>query len=117
MDNIEQLMIRACKSLKPSKRLKSIRKRFYLLDGMGSDENWNVNMLTDIVDKYCPIPMNEFMTRYESQILYNSMRKEKLNTKQIISIILINQVRLCKANILIKQGYKVPCKFRKGGKF
>lgn len=58
MDKVEQLLIRACKSNDPARRLLSVHRRFY-----GAYKNNNarnlvciIGILAPIVDKYKPYP-------------------------------------------------------------
>ena len=50
MENIEQLFIRACKSLEPKKRVFSVYRRFYLQ--CDDPTPHLVDILTSIIDKY-----------------------------------------------------------------
>lgn len=56
MDKLKQLLIRACKSKKPQKRLESLRKRFWL---DCSEETVTISALAGICDDYLDITINK----------------------------------------------------------
>jgi len=59
MNKIDQLFIRACKSKNPHKRLKSIRRRFYIR--LNDDDKYITMKLAELCDKYIPIKSTKLL--------------------------------------------------------
>lgn len=59
MTNLEQLFIRACKSEDPLTRLRSVRRRFYIVDY--DHDLYLMETLADICDKYSLVTVHELL--------------------------------------------------------
>ena len=67
MDDITQLLIRACKRMDSTKRLLRVYRRFYLPGTQ--DEEYQLKalacILAPLVEKYCPLSVSECITSLE----------------------------------------------------
>ena len=73
MNKIDQLIVRACKSKDPEKRLDSVVRRFYLQQPNDSDKKYQLlNILVQIVNDYklCSITQALFAYQEASYIQY-----------------------------------------------
>lgn len=92
MKNIEQLIVRACKSDNPQKRLASVYRRFWLSPRMfGSSMAAIVmtNQLADLCQKYQLIELDKYVNKMQQSPL--SGEEETINQRQYR--ILIETVR------------------------
>jgi hypothetical protein len=77
MNKIDQLFIRACKSKSAYKRLKSIRKRFYI--SLNDDDIYITMKLAEICDKYLPVKATKILEEFTHPfIMPESTLQEKL---------------------------------------
>jgi hypothetical protein len=109
MNKTELLFIRACKSCKP-KRLKSVYRRFYLKYYQDACDNFILNILTDICDKYLDVSLSKFI----QDVNHEKVMDKMLNNKRIEIEIQISVVRnyIAFADIDKFPGYIAPCRFR-----
>ena len=62
MDKTTQLMIRACKSLNPQQRLRTVYRRFYYRgDSVGQENAALVSILSRVCEEYAPIRLTVLM--------------------------------------------------------
>jgi len=110
MDNLDQLLIRACKSKEPEIRLRSVYRRFYL----STDDEIRVRVsLVAILARICDDNLTSTITEVITGLSPN--RYNILNTKteyldRTLSF-LISKIRLAKTDDL--QGLTPPAKFRR----
>ena len=77
MTKIDQLFIRACKSKDPYKRLKSIRRRFYIR--LNDDDKYITMKLAEICDTYIPVKsIKIFEDLTHPFVMRNATIQEKL---------------------------------------
>ena len=117
MTKLDMLLIRACKTENPNKRLRSIYRRFYL---NSKEYEFNlVGIMSKIVDEYCPITMIEYFRikdekkrQYDTCLaVHGEMPPEEW--EQELNI-LINHIRFNFNNEHFKEtGCKVPIIFRR----
>lgn len=69
MNKIDQLTVRACKSLDPDTRLESIIRRFYLT-GSKTNELLLISLLSGVVDNYHPIKSNKLINTMLSSMFH-----------------------------------------------
>ena len=115
MDKIEMLFVRACKSINPQQRMKSVYKKFYL----GSDIEFerNINMiLADIIDEYFPMKIEDYIRSLsEKKWLdesYNPKPKTPIDDWEYTLDVLINHIRFIKSDQFLESGCILPRKFR-----
>lgn len=90
-DTIHTLFIRACKSKDPEKRVSSVYRRFYMSYGNADTNAIIVSLLTEIVDKYCPIHLHNLLRELSPQAYFYNPETEYW-TK--VKSILISHIRL-----------------------
>jgi hypothetical protein len=109
MDNVKQLLIRACKSAEPQKRVRRVYRRFYLSSGDDAYINTALcGILAGIVDKYCPMTSCEFINQMSPD--RDWMHPEGDYHGRALSV-LISKIRLTDASSF--QGLRPPSMFRK----
>ena len=123
MNGFDQLFIRACKSRNPFKRLKTLRKRFYL-ERDDSDHDlyaWIVEIGMEVVHNTIGFSVDRF--RYFSQdnsavseMQFNPDKFKDWNFNQRRNYVNAYALRLyfahTKKDNLLKIGYVSPCRFR-----
>ena len=105
--NIEQLFIRACKVLDSDKRIRSVYRRFYCLDG--NPEPHIILILADICDKYIPMKISEVIDALNPSQSWNHQNSKYVCNDVCLSA-LISRIRL--SNIDSFPGISTPAKFR-----
>ena len=70
MDNISQLLIRACKSKNPTRRLKSVYRRFYGRYDERTEDVAISDILVHLVDKVAPMKLSEYLREVSSYKSY-----------------------------------------------
>jgi len=104
MTKIDQLFIRACKSKDPYKRLKSIRRRFYIR--LNDDDKYITMKLAEICDTYIPVKsIKIFEDLTHPFVMRNATIQEKLFR------LFLNNIRF--AEITAFPGMIPPAMFRK----
>lgn len=107
MTNLENLFIRACKSLKPETRLNSIVSRFYLRD---SDKEKNkyflIGLLSEIIDNYFDFELFKILNEVNDKMICY-----KFEYKDAMLRTLINVIRF-KDKEKLPDGYRIPAVFR-----
>ena len=71
MNKIEQLLVRACKSLDPDTRLESVVRRFYMT-GSKTNQTLIISLLCNFTDEYCPIKSHKLVSDVLSITYYES---------------------------------------------
>ena len=108
MDNTTQLLIRACRSRHPHKRVRSVYHRFYLTIPKPEHENFFMcGILINIVEQYCPMKPNEVIRELAPNYLLND--KDKPYYDRALKM-LISKIRLSNAERF--KGLTTPAKFR-----
>lgn len=64
MDKTEQLVIRACKSLNPDRRLQSVYRRFYFSGGSDHSKVGLARILSRVCDTYLNVPMSTLLNAF-----------------------------------------------------
>lgn len=115
MDSKTQLLIRACKSGDPDKRLKSIYRRLYLMDMRYVDDNVCdyvvCENLLKIITEFIPhkIDVLKILSEFAPDSYYMVGYKDKPHWYRVKRL-LISYLRFSNTEDLI--GYKSPLKFR-----
>jgi len=104
MNKINQLFIRACKSKDPGKRLKSIRRRFYIR--LHNDNKFILIKLAELCDEYSPIKG----TKLIEELLHPFVMRESSLEDKLLHIYL-NQIRFTEVKSF--PGLTPPAMFRK----
>jgi hypothetical protein len=104
MTKIDQLFIRACKSKDPYKRLKSVRRRFYIR--LNNDDKFILIKLAEICDIYLPVKG----TKIIEELLHPFVMRDVSMELKLLRIFL-NQIRFAEVNYF--PGLTPPAMFRK----
>ena len=107
MNKIDQLFIRACKTNDPITRLRSIRKRFFLV-GKVNDDMHIIHRLADICDKYAPMKISDVITKMSDS--YYWYEKVKPDAEQRCLNMLMSRIAFTKVSEL--NGLTAPAIFR-----
>jgi len=91
MNKIDQLIVRACKSLDPDTRLKSVMRRFYMT-GSKTSELLLISLLSDIIDKHHSMAIHKLMNDMLTSMFY--MAEATMERKMYCS--LKNHIRYSK---------------------
>ena len=93
MNKTTQLFIRACRTLHPRQRVRSVYKRFYL--GDGNDDAHIVLILSELCDQHAPFKSIELMSAFDPQSYWYWKRddEEPLTHVEICLNVLINKIR------------------------
>lgn len=91
MNKIDQLIVRACKSLDPDTRLESIIRRFYLA-GSKTNELLIISLLSSVVDNYHPIKSSKLINDMLTSMFY----KVEATMERKIYCVLKNHIRFAK---------------------
>lgn len=109
MKKLDQLLVRACKSNDPDTRLRSVYRRFYLMqDDPEVTTVALVNILSRIVDEY--VPFTSCLTVLQEMApsrLYNATYNERALS------LLMNRIRLSAKDRF--PGMTTPARFRNKG--
>jgi len=104
MTKIDQLFIRACKSKDPYKRLKSLRRHFYI--HLNDDDKYITMKLAEICDTYLPVKsIKIFEELTHPFLIHEATIQDKLFR------IFLNNIRF--AEITAFPGMRAPAMFRK----
>jgi len=103
MNKIDQLFIRACKSKNPYKRLKSIRRRFYI--HLAHDDYYITLKLTEICDKYLPVKSSKIL----EELIHPFMLRDAPIQDKLFRIFL-NNIRFADASVF--PGFIPPAYYR-----
>jgi hypothetical protein len=108
MDNITQLLIRACKRTDSQDRLFRVYKRFYYGDAEKTqDGTWAIaSILAPIVEMYCPIRLSKVIAEMNPYSMYNARQ----TYPEIVLRILITQIAYTSAKDF--HGLKQPAWLR-----
>jgi hypothetical protein len=108
MDNITQLLIRACKRTDSQARLFRIYKRFYYGDAEKTQDGiWAIaSILAPVVDMYCPIRLSKIITEMYPYSMYNVGQ----TYQEIVLRVLIKQIAYTSAKDF--HGLKQPAWLR-----
>jgi hypothetical protein len=108
MDNITQLLIRACKRTDSQDRLFRVYKRFYCGDTEKTQDNiWALaSILSPIVEMYCHIRLSKLIAQMHPYSVYN----EGQTYQEIVLRVLINQIAFTNAKDF--HGLKQPAWLR-----
>lgn len=112
MDNITNLLIRACKSHDSMKRLRSVYRRFYY-GGDCTQEQFEAAMcsiLTPVVDEFFPMTMNEFLREYSRQEGYYWNTDAKPTHNHLTLLVLRSKIAFTLVNEI--KGYRKPAIWR-----
>lgn len=104
LSNVEQLLIRACKSRYPRKRLQSVYRRFFLANGQKLSGHCAIQILYPVIDKACP--MSAITAIVEMRRCVHSGMTDDWDFADI----LISHVRWHATDVIA--GYRVPARFR-----
>lgn len=74
MDNISQLLIRACKSKNPTRRLKSVYRRFYGRYDERTEDVAISDILVHLVDEVAPMKLSEYLREVSSYKSYYEVK-------------------------------------------
>lgn len=108
MNNVNQLLIRACKSRDPHARVRSVYRRFYLMSGSEQERTIALSgILTGIVDKFCPMTSCELINELGPS---RDWLCPECNYYERALRVLISRIRLSKASCFI--GLIAPARFR-----
>lgn len=64
MDSVKQLIIRACKSKNPEKRLRTLYRRFYLTQVDDKTDFFIAGILTSICDTYLNVTVTQMVSDF-----------------------------------------------------
>jgi len=101
---VEQLLVRACKTLNPRKRLKSVYRRFYLANGQQLSGYCALQILFPVIDKGCPMSAVTAITEMR-RCVQNSMTSD-----WDYADILVSHVRWHTTDEI--KGYRIPARSR-----
>lgn len=113
MKKTDQLFIRACKSLNPDIRLRSVYRRFY---GKYNEVDENLGLssvLTDIVDDYFPMSINKYLREKSSYNLYCKLSNSPSGEVEKNIWIMRDHIRWQERSKLEDLGVATPLRFRK----
>lgn len=112
MNNVTQLIIRACKVEDSLTRLNSVYRRFYF-GGDCTPEQKEValcSILSPIVDKYFPMTISEYLRECTSHESYYMFSNEKPRKYQLTLAVLVSKIAFTKTEDI--RGYKKPLRWR-----
>ncbi len=122
MDNISQLLIRACKSKDPTRRLKSVYRRFYGSYGEHKDLVAISHLLVHLVDEVCPMKLAEYLRDVSRLKSYHEMdiicRKKDVPLPEedpaylTTLYIMRDKLRIMMKDELVELGVRTPAKWR-----
>lgn len=92
MNKIDQLFIRACKSKNPYKRLKSIRRRFYI--HLDNDDKYLTIKLAELCDKYLPIKANKILEELTHPFIMH-----ELSIQEKLFHLFLNNIRFAEVSV------------------
>lgn len=104
MNKVDQLFIRACKSKYPYKRLKSLRRRFYIRNE--NDDKYLTIKLAEICDKYVPLKATKILEEITHPFL-----NPDVSIQDKFLRICLNNIRF--AEVSMFPGLTSPAMFRK----
>lgn len=105
METITNLIIRACKSKDPHTRLKSVYRRFYLMDLDGCDHL--INILSQICEEYNLMSLTDYIY---ATMPYNRWLHDDSPYNDVRYSILFHRVRHAKTTEF--EGYRIPARYR-----
>jgi hypothetical protein len=106
VDKIDLLIVRACKSREPLKRLHSVYRRFYLIQG--KPDKHLVVILSRLCDKYVPFKIIDVLNELSPATDWKYEECEDFYSRAVM--IMIIKIRL--ADIDCFPGYVSPACFR-----
>lgn len=106
MDKTELLFIRACKSLNPSVRVKSVYRRFYAIEPKSI---YIVYALIKICDKYLKISLTDIINDLNPDNSWKYI-ETKMDYYDRVMSVLISKIRFAKVEVFPE--YKVPRMFK-----
>ena len=109
MNNVEQLIIRACKSKDPDVRLRSVYRRFYYdTDDEHRIASSLVGIMASICDRYVPIKPSEIIKQLDPA---NFWGRTDVTYLYRVFDTLVSQIRLTRTDQL--EGLTPPVQFRR----
>jgi len=115
MNKQRQLLIRACKSKNPLKRLRSIYRRFYL--DRFTDYEFYAHVggfLLDICVDYDLYPLTKFVSDLEPKLSWMHGIPKNAPYKKRVLMLCISKIKLTETSKF--QGLTRPLRFRNGNK-
>ena len=118
MDKSRQLIIRACRSLNPRRRVLRVHKHFYIQDKTKTQQSKQIlHVLTEICEDFNLITVDKFITNvYVRMAIYPSVHIDgaEMDYEKFVEAsieVLISKIRLSKNSIF--KGLTIPATFRK----
>ena len=110
MDKLDILFIRACKVNNNEQRLKSLYRRFYLIDLQDVSEIYIINKLARLCDKYCSFKTIELVSELSPDYIRWKFDKKEYTFNEKCLKVLIMKIRFLDVSKL--DGFIVPAFFR-----
>ena len=122
MNNISQLLIRACKSKNPTRRLKSVYRRFYGRYDERTEDVAISDILVHLVDKVAPMKLSEYLREVSSYRSYHEVKVMCRKKNQPVPVedpsyittgyVMKDRLRRIGVAGLIDLGVRTPAMFR-----
>jgi hypothetical protein len=108
----QQLLIRACKSLEPKKRLISVYKRFYYRHASEQEMTvFLIGILSKIINEFGISDILDVIQELNPNSIKNKMFNKNYVYEEVVLQYMISKIRLTEASKI--EGFWVPLRFRK----
>ncbi len=110
MNNVQSLLIRACKAKDPDKRIRSVYRRFFY----GGDMEYRdiAAILSNIIVEYCPIPQPTLLAALHPLNRRYYGCTEETDFYEVCAKVFISHIRLRDMTEL--KGFRKPSRYNRG---